>query len=231
MRAAFKAVQDGKQVAVALTRQAHGARLPAFRPTFKKRFAQFPIHDWGNDFSASAPACRRSRRDIASSALPTAVSTFSSAPHRLLSKDLKFSGSRPARRRRRAALRRAPQGTAQTNAQGNRCKPAMSATPIRSHRCSMSLVGLRDMSRKSSRHRPKTAWPFQTVVCEVRRENHSLVRSRSGAGAERPGVFCRTTAWSQSTKLHRASRGIGACGASCCCAWLQMSEKTKSRKR
>ena len=106
IRAAFKAVQDGKQVAVlvptTLLAQQH------FQ-TFSDRFAGYPVRvEVLSRFLTPAQA-RRGRRRASRRARSTCVI----GTHRLLSDDVAVQGPRPARGRRGAALRRAPQGADQ----------------------------------------------------------------------------------------------------------------------
>ncbi len=112
MRAAFKAVQDGKQVAVLTP-----TTVLSFQhfETFKQRFAQFPIHiEMISRFRTAegAEGHRRARRHR-----PRRHSHRHASP---AFEGHQVPGSRLARRRRGAALRRAPQGAAEADAQGDR---------------------------------------------------------------------------------------------------------------
>ena len=112
MRAAFKAVSDNKQVAVLAP-----TTVLAFQhyETFKQRFGPFPvtiemISRFRNPEAAEGnPAENGSRKDRHSHRHP---------PHSF--QGLEVCRPRPVDRRRRAALRRPPQGTHQANAQASR---------------------------------------------------------------------------------------------------------------
>ena len=109
IRAAFKAVQDGKQVAVlvptTLLAQQH------FQ-TFSDRFAGYPVRvEVLSRFLTPAQARRRWSRASRDGDVDVVIGT-----HRLLSDDIAVQGPRPARRRRGAALRRHPQGADQAAA-------------------------------------------------------------------------------------------------------------------
>ena len=112
MRAAFKAVQDGKQVAVLTP-----TTVLSFQhfETFKQRFSQFPIHvEMISRFRTA-----KEQKDI----VERVEARQSGHTHRHAPPALErhqVPGSRPAHRRRRAALRRAPQGTPEADAQGDR---------------------------------------------------------------------------------------------------------------
>ena len=88
LRAAFKAAIDGKQVAVlvpttVLAQQHYG--------TFAERAARLPVHDRARS-RASARAA--SRREALERFARRARSTSSIGTHRLLSRDVRFEGSR-----------------------------------------------------------------------------------------------------------------------------------------
>ncbi len=111
LRAAFKAVQDGKQVAVlvptTLLAQQHGQ-------TFTSRLAGYPVRvEVLSRFLTPAQA-KKVTAGVRDGSVDIVIGT-----HRLLSADVEFQRPRPARRRRRAALRRAAQGVDQ-EAQGRR---------------------------------------------------------------------------------------------------------------
>ena len=113
MRAAFKAVQDGKQVAVLTP-----TTVLSFQhfETFKQRFAQFPIHVEMISRFRTAKEQKDIVERVATGKVDILIGT-----HRLLSKDIKFQDLGLAGCGRRAALRRAPQGAAEADAQGDRC--------------------------------------------------------------------------------------------------------------
>ena len=106
MRAAFKALGDGKQVAVLAP-----TTVLAFQhfETFKRRFQPFPVRVEMFSRFRHPKEVKASLVDLAEGKVDIAIGT-----HRLLSKDVQFKdlGSRACGRG--AALRRAPQGTAQT---------------------------------------------------------------------------------------------------------------------
>ena len=112
MRAAFKAVQDGKQVAVLTP-----TTVLSFQhfETFKQRFAQFPIHiEMISRFRTAEGAKRHCRaRRHRQSRHPDWHPSPAFQGHQI-------PGPRLAHRRRRAALWRAPQGAAQADAQADR---------------------------------------------------------------------------------------------------------------
>ena len=109
VRAAFKAVQDGKQVVVlvptTLLAGQHGQ-------TFRERFANYPVRvEVLSRFLST-----KEQHGGASATSSRARSTSLIGTHRLLSDDVKRAEPRPARRRRGAALRRAAQGAHQAAA-------------------------------------------------------------------------------------------------------------------
>ena len=113
MRAAFKAVMDGKQVAFLAP-----TTVLAFQhqKTLRERFAGFPVRiDMVSRFRIEGRSRRRRSTDLAAGKVDIIVGT-----HRLLSKDVAVPRSRPARRRRGAALRRRAQGEDQAAAQEGR---------------------------------------------------------------------------------------------------------------
>ena len=113
MRAAFKAVMDGKQVAFLAP-----TTVLAFQhlKTLRERFAGFPVRiDMVSRFRTKAEQ-KQTLADLAAGKVDIIVGT-----HRLLSKDVVVQRPRPARRRRGAALRRRAQGAHQADApQGGR---------------------------------------------------------------------------------------------------------------
>ena len=102
MRAAFKAVMDGKQVAFLAP-----TTVLAFQhqKTLKERFAGFPVRiEMVSRFRSKAEQ-KEALADLAAGKVDIIVGT-----HRLLSKDVAVPRPRPARRRRGAAVRRRAQG-------------------------------------------------------------------------------------------------------------------------
>ena len=113
VRAAFKAVMDGKQVAVLVpttllaraalpARSANGSRLPGRRCEMLSRFVDADEQDGVIG-------------DIATGKVDIVIGT-----HRLLGERCALHGSRPADGRRGAALRRRPQGASQEDARARR---------------------------------------------------------------------------------------------------------------
>jgi transcription-repair coupling factor (superfamily II helicase) len=152
MRAAFKALGDGKQVAVMAP-----TTVLAFQhyETFKRRFAAFPVKI--EMFSRLTPAkqLKESMEQLANGQIDLAIGT-----HRLLSKDVKFSDLGiliideeqrfgVAHKERLKQMRK------------NVHVLAMSATPI-PRTLHMSLLGIRDMSVIETP--PKDRLAIHTVV-------------------------------------------------------------------
>ena len=172
MRAAFKAVQDGKQVAVLTP-----TTVLSFQhfETFKQRFAQFPIHiEMISRFRTA-----KEQKDIIERVSTGRVDILIGA-HRLLSKDIKFQdiGLLIVDEEQRFGVRhkeRLKQLRKQIDVL------AMSATPI-PRTLHMSLVGLRDMSIIETP--PKDRMAIQTVVA---RFDEKIVRSAIEVELERGG--------------------------------------------
>ena len=112
MRGAFKAVMDGKQVAFLAP-----TTVLAFQhqKTLRERFAGFPVRIEMVSRFRARPSRRRRSTDLAAGKVDIIVGT-----HRLLSKDVAVPRPRPAGGRRRAALRRRPQGEDQAAPQEGR---------------------------------------------------------------------------------------------------------------
>ncbi len=172
MRAAFKAVQDGKQVAVLTP-----TTVLAFQhfETFKQRFAQFPIHiEMISRFRTA-----KEQKDILERVVTGRVDILIGT-HRLLSKDIKFQdlGLLVVDEEQRFGVRhkeRLKQLRKEIDVL------AMSATPI-PRTLHMSLVGLRDMSIIETP--PKDRMAIQTVVA---RFDDKLIRSAIEVELERGG--------------------------------------------
>ena len=172
MRAAFKAVQDGKQVAVLTP-----TTVLSFQhfETFKKRFAQFPI----NVEMISRFRTAKEQKDIVAR-VETGKVDILIGTHRLLSKDIKFQdlGLLVVDEEQRFGVRhkeRLKQMRKQIDVL------AMSATPI-PRTLHMSLVGLRDMSVIETP--PKDRMAIQTVVAKF---DEKIVRSAVEMELERGG--------------------------------------------
>ena len=172
MRAAFKAVQDGKQVAVLTP-----TTVLSFQhfETFKQRFAQFPIHIEMISRFRTAKEQKDIIERVATGRVDILIGT-----HRLLSKDIKFQdlGLLIVDEEQRFGVRhkeRLKQLRKQIDVL------AMSATPI-PRTLHMSLVGLRDMSIIETP--PKDRMAIQTVVA---RFDEKIVRSAIEVELERGG--------------------------------------------
>ncbi len=172
MRAAFKAVQDGKQVAVLTP-----TTVLSFQhfETFKKRFAQFPIHvEMISRFRTAKEQTDIVER-VATGKVDILIGT-----HRLLSKDIKFQdlGLLVVDEEQRFGVRhkeRLKQLRKEIDVL------AMSATPI-PRTLHMSLVGLRDMSVIETP--PKDRMAIQTVVAKF---DEKIIRSAVEVELERGG--------------------------------------------
>ena len=172
MRAAFKAVQDGKQVAVLTP-----TTILSFQhfETFKKRFSQFPI----NVEMISRFRSAKEQKDIVAR-VETGKIDILIGTHRLLSKDIKFQdlGLLVVDEEQRFGVRhkeRLKQMRKEIDVL------AMSATPI-PRTLHMSLVGLRDMSVIETP--PKDRMAIQTVVAKF---DEKIVRSAIEVELERGG--------------------------------------------
>ncbi len=172
MRAAFKAVQDGKQVAVLTP-----TTVLSFQhfETFKQRFAQFPIHIEMISRFRTAKEQKDIVERVATGRVDILIGT-----HRLLSKDIKFQdlGLLVVDEEQRFGVRhkeRLKQLRKEIDVL------AMSATPI-PRTLHMSLVGLRDMSIIETP--PKDRMAIQTVVA---RFDEKIVRSAIEVELERGG--------------------------------------------
>jgi len=172
MRAAFKAVQDGKQVAVLTP-----TTVLAFQhfETFKKRFSQFPI---------TVEMISRFRtpkeQKIIVEKIETGKVDILIGTHRILSKDVKFQdlGLLIVDEEQRFGVRhkeRLKQLRKEIDVL------AMSATPI-PRTLHMSLVGLRDMSVIETP--PKDRMAIQTVVAKF---DEKIIRSAIEVELERGG--------------------------------------------
>jgi transcription-repair coupling factor (superfamily II helicase) len=172
MRAAFKAVQDGKQVAVLTP-----TTILSFQhfETFKKRFAQFPINIEMISRFRSAKEQKIIVEKVETGKVDILIGT-----HRLLSKDIKFQdlGLLIVDEEQRFGVRhkeRLKQMRKEIDVL------AMSATPI-PRTLHMSLVGLRDMSVIETP--PKDRMAIQTVVAKF---DEKIVRSAIELELERGG--------------------------------------------
>jgi transcription-repair coupling factor (superfamily II helicase) len=172
MRAAFKAVQDGKQVAVLTP-----TTILSFQhfETFKQRFSQFPIHIEMISRFRTAKEQKDIVERVATGKVDILIGT-----HRLLSKDIKFQdlGLLVVDEEQRFGVRhkeRLKQLRKEIDVL------AMSATPI-PRTLHMSLVGLRDMSVIETP--PKDRMAIQTVVAKF---DEKIIRSAVEVELERGG--------------------------------------------
>src|SRR5690242_16451589 len=172
MRAAFKVVNDNKQVALLAP-----TTVLTFQhfETFKKRFAAFPVRIEMLSRFRSAAEQKKILADLESGKVDVLIGT-----HRLLSKDVKFADLGllivdeeqrfgVAHKERLKEMRK------------NVDALALSATPI-PRTLHMSLVGLRDMSLIETPPRDRLA--IQTVVAPF---NEDLVRRAIEAELARDG--------------------------------------------
>ncbi len=172
MRAAFKAVQDGKQVAVLTP-----TTILSFQhfETFKRRFSQFPINIEMISRFRTAKEQKVILEKVETGKVDILIGT-----HRLLSKDIKFQdlGLLVVDEEQRFGVRhkeRLKQMRKEIDVL------AMSATPI-PRTLHMSLVGLRDMSVIETP--PKDRMAIQTVVAKF---DEKIVRSAIELELERGG--------------------------------------------
>jgi transcription-repair coupling factor (superfamily II helicase) len=172
MRAAFKAVQDGKQVAVLTP-----TTILAFQhyETFKKRFSQFPINVEMISRFRTAKEQKVILERVETGKVDILIGT-----HRLLSQDIKFIdlGLLIVDEEQRFGVRHKERLKQMRRAID---VLAMSATPI-PRTLHMSLIGLRDMSVIETP--PKDRMAIQTVVAKF---DEKLVRSAIELELERGG--------------------------------------------
>jgi transcription-repair coupling factor (superfamily II helicase) len=172
MRAAFKAVQDGKQVAILTP-----TTVLSFQhyESFKRRFANFPV----NVEMISRFRTAKEQKAILEKAEQGRIDILIGT-HRILSKDLKFQdlGLLVVDEEQRFGVRhkeRLKQMRAQIDVL------SMSATPI-PRTLHMSLIGLRDMSVIETP--PKDRMAIQTIVAKF---DEKLVRTAIEMELERGG--------------------------------------------
>ncbi len=172
MRAAFKAVQDGRQVAVLTP-----TTVLSFQhyETFKNRFRQFPINIEMISRFRTAKEQKAILEQVETGKVDILIGT-----HRLLSKDIQFQnlGLLIVDEEQRFGVRhkeRLKQMRREIDVL------AMSATPI-PRTLHMSLVGLRDMSVIETPPRDRMA--IQTVVAKF---DEKLIRSAIEVELERGG--------------------------------------------
>jgi transcription-repair coupling factor (superfamily II helicase) len=172
MRAAFKAVQDGKQVAVLTP-----TTILSFQhfETFKKRFAQFPI----NIEMISRFRTPKEQKVIVERVEAGKIDILIGT-HRLLSKDIKFQdlGLLIVDEEQRFGVRHKERLKQMRRAID---VLAMSATPI-PRTLHMSMLGLRDLSVIETP--PKDRMAIQTVVAKF---DEKIIRSAVEVELERGG--------------------------------------------
>ena len=172
MRAAFKAVQDGKQVAVLTP-----TTILAFQhyETFKRRFSQFPINVEMISRFRTAKEQKAILERLEAGKIDILVGT-----HRLISQDIKFLdlGLLVIDEEQRFGVRHKEKLKQMRRAID---VLSMSATPI-PRTLHMSLIGLRDMSVIETP--PKDRMAIQTVVAKF---DEKLVRSAIELEMERGG--------------------------------------------
>jgi len=158
MRAAFKALGDGKQVAVLAP-----TTVLSFQhyETFRRRFASFPVRVELVSRFRSAKEIKAALEDVASGKVDVLIGT-----HRLLSKDVEFSdlGLLIVDEEQRFGVRHKER---LKQLRHNVDVLTMSATPI-PRTLHMSLLGLRDMSVIETA--PKDRLSINTVVAHFNRD-------------------------------------------------------------
>ncbi len=139
IRAAFKAVMGGKQVAMLVPTTVLAEQH--YR-NFRERMSDYPItvEMLSPLPHAGASRTQDARRPCAKARVDIVIGT-----HRLISKDVAVQESRPRRHRRRAALRRAAQGEVQGDVPASWTCSRFRATPI-PRTLYLSLMGAKDMS-------------------------------------------------------------------------------------
>ncbi len=176
MRAAFKALGDGKQVAVLAP-----TTVLAFQhfETFKRRFAAFPVRIEMFSRFRSAKEIKASVEELAEGKIDIAIGT-----HRLLSKDVEFRdlGLLIVDEEQRFGVRHKER---LKQMRKNVDVLTMSATPI-PRTLHMSLLGIRDMSVIETP--PKDRLAIHTVVAhfDTGADPH---RHRTGDEPRRAGLF------------------------------------------
>ena len=214
LRGAFKATQDGKQVAVLVPTTVLAAQ---HYTTFGQRFAAFPLEVRLLSRFVSAKDQAATIAGLADGSVDIVIGT-----HRLLSKDVRFKRPRARRRRRGAALRRGRQGAAQAAAaRGRRADAVGDADPAHAE----PGAGRHPRHVASSRRRPRTA-------C---RSRPGSPRRRPGSSATRSCASSTAAARSSSstTGSRRSRRRPSSCVA--CCpthgSWSATARCPRARSR
>ena len=178
LRAAFKAIQDGKQVAVLVPTTVLAAAAP---PDLQPALRGLPGH--GADAVAVRARARSSRRrwqGLAAGGVDIVIGT-----HRLLQQGRALPGPGPGHRGRGAALRRRRTRSASSSSRRRSHVLTLSATPI-PRTLNLALVGVRDMSVIETP--PEDRLPIQTRVAEASRGPRAG-RHPARAGPRRPGLL------------------------------------------
>ena len=197
MRAAFKAVLDGKQVAVLAPTTILADQH--FR-TFRRRFAAFPV----TIELLSRFRSRAEQKDVVAQASPTGSVDILIATHRMLGKDLAF---------RDLGLLIVDEEQRFGVAQKERLKEwkasidvlSMSATPI-PRSLHLSLSGLRDLSIIETPPRDRLAIETQVVPSQAGD------RPRGDRGGDRAAAARSSSCTTASSR----SAGSSRCSRSCC---------------
>ena len=157
LRAAFKATQDGKQVAVLVpTTVLAGQHFQTFSPALRgvpaDRAAAVAVRVGAKEQEATVEGLAAGTVDIV-------IGT-----HRLLSQGRRVPGPRPGRRRRGAAVRRRGQGAPQAAPERRRRAHALARRRSRA-RSTSRWPGIRDLSVIETP--PEDRLPIQTRVAEA----------------------------------------------------------------
>ena len=182
MRAAFKAVQDSKQVAVLTP-----TTVLSFQhfETFKRRFANFPVNIEMISRFRTAKEQKEILEKVEQGKVDILIGT-----HRASLEGPEVSGPRPAGRRRRAALRRSPQGAAEADARRHRRAVDVGDAD------SAHAAHVADRAARHERDRDAAEGPHGDPDHrrQVRREADAH-GDRDGAGARRARLTSSTIAW------------------------------------
>ncbi|MCB0364248.1 MAG: transcription-repair coupling factor [Bdellovibrionaceae bacterium] len=173
MRAAFKAVEDGRQVAVIAP-----TTVLTFQHTrtFRKRFAQWPVTVKSLNRFVPAKEIKQTLREMEEGKVDIVIGT-----HRLLSKDIKFKNlgllivdeEQKFGVKHKETLRKMKASVDTL---------ALSATPI-PRTLHMSLVGIRDLSLLNTP--PLDRLPTRTFVCKFDKETiRKAVMAEIGRGGQ-----------------------------------------------
>ena len=210
LRAAFKAVADGKQVLMLapttiLAQQHFG--------TFRERLADYPFTvEHVSRFRTPAEQ-RETIERFREGRVDILIGT-----HRLLSRDVRAEGSRPADRRRGAALRRQPEGAAAPAAPARRRdRDVGDADPAHAA----------DVARGAARHLgDRDAAGGPAPGAHLRRRVRRGARAPGARARAAPAAARRSTC---TTASRRSTRSPSACAA-CARAALRGRARRSSRR-